>query len=211
MWIKWVLQNIKWLTLIVAIILLGMSIRTCTRIGNYKDTISRLEGNVIARDIAMVQMVNDYGDTITSMQITELTKNELLNSNNIKINELTNKVKQQGVKIKNLEYQLGIELGFESDTVVVISIDTIDRTIVQYVDSIFIGDFKLIRKQDVDVLKSKYSITYTPILYISISHYKEGKWKLRNLFHKRDIRYKVSVSSSDNMLKPKDITIIKVN
>lgn len=206
-------QLSSYVKLLITLIIIGViffAVLTIIKSIGYKDTIARLQGNIIANDIGMMQMINDYGDTITSMQITQLTKDELLTTNNIKINELTDKIKQQNVKIKNLEYALGIELGFESDTVVVISIDTVDRLITQYVDSIFIGDFKLIRKQNINVLKSKYTISYTPTLYVAISHYKIGKWKLKNILHKRDIGYKVTVTSSDKMLKPKDITIVKL-
>jgi hypothetical protein len=180
----------------------------------YKETIRRLEHNELVGNINTKIWTNKYGEVVAEGLAREMTNNEIINSKNKSINILTDKVKQQGIKIKNVEYQLSIALGLSIDTLIITKHDTIikdGKVIVNNVDNLTIGDFKLVRTQQVNTNNSHYEISYTPTLYISISHYKEGKWRLRNLFHKRDVRYKATITTSDSLLKPKEIIVIKAN
>lgn len=179
----------------------------------YKTTIDRLEYNTKVSDTKLKVWTNKFGDVVVEKSALMLTQNEFRNSTNETINTLKSKLEANGVKIKKLEYALSVETDFNADSIVPIITDTLHTNdsvfIVQRLDSLTIGDFKLIRVELNNA--SHYNISYKPTLYIGISHYKDGKWRLRNLFHKRDIRYKVIISSSDKMLKPKDIQIIKID
>jgi len=202
---KYVISGIVIILIIVGIVMYFTS--------KYRATIDRLEYNVKVNDTKVKVWTNKFGEVVAEKSALMLTQNEFKNSTNEKIETLKSKLKANDVKIKNLEYALSVEVGFDADSIVPIITDTLRINdsvfVVQRLDSLVIGDFKLTRYEINNT--SDYKITYKPTLYIAISHYKNGKWKLRNLFHRRDIRYKATVSSSDDMLKPKDIQIIKVN
>lgn len=184
-----------------------LSIKSCNK---KNSVINRLNNNIKANEIGITYWKNKYGTIISTSMVKEVTTKELLKSKDSKVKELLDKVSKQSVKIKNLEYILNIETGLQIDTLTEIRIDTVDRYITNYIDSLSIGDFHLKRIQQVGTLTSKYKIEYTPTLFVSVEHYKDGKWKLRNLFHRRDIRYKVNVNTSDNLLKPHEVTILKI-
>jgi len=137
----------------------------------------------------------------------------ILATKDVQIQTMTEKARRQGLKIKDLEYLVSIGGDFNMDSIVPIVLDTVHftRDNYIYIDSISVGDFRLKRTQAINSLESHYNINYTPTLYLSISHYKDGPWRVRNIFHKRDIRYRATITSSDNLLKPKELKIIKVD
>lgn len=165
-------------------------------------------------DIAKGQIIhwtNDSKQEVYAREALELKANELSNAADSSIQLLTKIIRQQGVKIKNLDYELSIESGLQIDTITNVRVDTVNRIIQQYVDSIEIGDLHIKHLLFLKGAgyKGRFIASYTPTLYVSLSSYKD-KWKLMNLFHKRDVKYKCLVTTSDSLLKPKAIEVIKL-
>ena len=211
-WIIGLIRNIKIIPLVTGIATALLLISIYLNIGmRYKREINRLQFNLKVSNVGTTIWKNKFNDFVAEASASQMKLGEIIKSNNEEIQTLVTKSKQQGIKIKNLEYLVSIGSDFNMDSIVPIVLDTVHftRDNYIYIDSISVGDFRLKRTQLINSLESHYNISYTPTLYLSISHYKDGNWKLRNIFHKRDIRYKATVSSSDNLLKPSNIQIIK--
>ena len=196
--------------LIVAVVTLSVAFAVALgRIHTLHTTIATLNNNITVMGEHTKFRIDKQGKTIAERNALELTSEQLRNSSDSTIQVLNKNIANQGVKIKNLEYAISVKTGMRIDTTVITRIDSVDRLHIQYIDTLNIGDFHLRRSQEVGHMESKYAITYTPTLYITIERYKEGSWRIRNLFHRRPIRYKTTINSSDKLLAPKEILIVK--
>lgn len=152
---------------------------------------------------------DEYGRTITDLKVLTVNYTTLANSSDAKIQKLLKTTKDQDIKLKNINYLLSIESGLQIDTTVITRVDTVSELIIQRLDSLEIGSFKL-RRIQLNDFNPKYKISYTPTLTATIYDYKIGHWKLKNLFIKRPIGYKLNIVASDSLLKPTDVKIFKL-
>jgi len=200
----------------ILIVLLGVAILSIVllnrRANKLRDDAERMSFNFSIANQQITRWRTVEGNYVARQEALELKAKELEKVKDSSIIALHNIIKKQGVKVKNLEYELSIESGLQIDTIVEVKVDTIDRYIRQMIDSIEIGDLKLRHMLFLkgDKYYGKFTASYTPTLYVGISTYKDA-WRFKNIFHRRDVKYQCIVTTSDSLLKPKSMQIIKLD
>jgi len=178
---------------------------------NKAKTITSLKQTVASQTLHNHLWRNNFNELVLTSAVSFKSLKELKKSSDSTIKKLVNNNSRLNNKLKNTEYLLDIALGMKVDTNVVVQKVYINDTLYKEIDSLQIASFTLVRLKYSNELTAKYEITYKPELFISINHYKDGKWRLRNLFVKRDVIYKVDVKANDDILQPASLTVVKVN
>jgi hypothetical protein len=193
------------------IILFGTIASLIYQVTILKESNDRIAGNYLALSTDLKVLKLDNERTLYRIGEEVLTNRELSNSRDAEVLNLLSTIKELNIKQKNLIQLLKLESNSTHDTTVVVKVDTIPgTTIVRELDSLTIGKLHIKRiKLSTDNI-AKYKVVYNPTLTIIVHEEKIGKWKLRNLFHKREKETLVDVISDDELLKFTKLRAIKV-
>lgn len=208
--ISTLLNKVQKVMLLVIIVLLSIvwilvgSLQRSAKINNLKEqTIQSYKHNSV--------LWKDKNNKLTITSAIQFhTIQSLKKTTDSTILSLINKNKAIGNKLKHTEYLLNVQLGVNIDTVTKVQYFYVTDTTYVEIDSLQIQTLTIKRFKNSNSDIARYSIKYNPELFISINHYKEGNWKLKNLFVKRPIIYKVDLQTNDSILKPRNLTVVKL-
>ena len=195
--------------IVIAILLIVIAIMAFTTISN-KRIAKQNKANVsyLLSSVEQWKSINGKQGATVKQQI--YTVQQLKHSTNETINQLVSENKRIGNKLRKTEAMIGIVSELAIDTIVVPQIFIVNDTTFLEIDSLRIESFELIRNKYSNDSIAKYKINYRPHLMIFIERYKEGKWRLVNLWKWRPVLYKLDVVSNDTILKPANVTYITV-
>jgi hypothetical protein len=202
------IKTIIAILVIVFVILIAWLVMT--NIAQRKE-IKRGKSNTSYLLSSVEQWKNINGNYVATAKQQVFTIKQLKHSTNVEINKLLADNKSLGNKLRKTEALIGIDSELSIDTVVQTVIHFVNDTTFIEIDSLQIESLRIVRNKIVGDDLAKYSIRYNPVLTVVIEDYKEGRWKIRNIWSWRPKLYKIDVMSSDSILKPRNVTYLKID
>ena len=195
------------ITIVVILLFVGIATFVIKRYSKIQDS--------LRRDIASLTVNSElwrtkYNDLVITSAVKVQSISEAKNTSDSTIKKLVTENTKLGNKLKRTEYLLGLQMGIDIDTIVTTKTVYLNDTTFIEIDSLQINTLKIIRNKLSSNDTAKYHIEYKPELFVSINWYKDGKWRLRNIFIPRTRIYKVDVKANDDILKPSKLTVIKI-
>jgi len=191
--------------MLIVTIIVGMRI-----IKNLETEKAIAEKNYTASKLQTSYWKTQYGDKIARGYQEELTVKQVLSSKDKEINALVNKAKSLNIKIRRLEYMLGIQSDTIIDTVSVPVIIRINDTIYKEIDSLTIGKLEIKRVKISNDTIATWKVHYNPTIYAYLYWEKEGKWKPINVIKPRQKLYFADIVTDDKLINVKSVKLIKL-
>lgn len=214
------LSKLKFIHVLIAILLLCIiTIIFISRLYiKEKHNRIRINNNLESYQEVTKTTINSLGNTVAERNVMYYKTKEINRSQAIEIQDLKEQLQQNNIKLNRTSDLYRTQLEINKNLTSTVYYDTIytffdDST--QFQTNVFERDtariqtLTIIREFNLLSDKADYKVSYNPILYTAVDKYKEGDWKLKNLFVWRDWQYKVNVWSNDSILKPTDIIYIK--
>lgn len=216
--IKTLLSQIKLKHILILVAIAGMVLAFIfyNRAKKFKEEAEIKQNNLEAYQESTKIQYTAFGKALAERNIMYYTTKELNNSQAEEIKDLRNIAREANIKINRTESLLRTQISINEQLKSKVHIDEVptsagDSTTVTYIerDTAIIQTLKIIREYTFGADSADYDVSYHPILYVLVDRYKEGNWKIKNLFRWRDWQYKVNVISNDSILKPEDVIYIK--
>jgi len=137
------------------------------------------------------------GNYAASVRELQLSKEQLKSSSDKRINDLIVAVDNMDIKLKNVSTIMSAQATMIANFKVKIVHDTI-------VNGVFFHEWEKYKSRNLEVIRhliridsAEYNYKYHNSLYAAISSFKDGKWKIKNIFTPRRIINKLSITSDD--------------
>lgn len=153
------------------------------------------------------------GEIVAEAQARLLKSQEIIDSKEKKIQELVEYADKLNLKVKDLEFMISIAIDttVHHDTKPII-IHEPGTTAYKEYDTLRIDSSYIYRLYDSKDSLAHYSIHLGGSLFVYFDDsQKEGKWKLVNLFKKRETHPIVTVTSNNSLLNLKDVKMVVVD
>jgi hypothetical protein len=190
--------------LIIKVTLITVALLLCIAtffyVKSLLNDISKYSNNYNAQVQATIFWQAKSGERVARTQAIILSKNEIINSKDIEIKALTSEYKNLGLKNRKLVAMLSIKADTIFNTTVKSDTVRISKNVLVVIDSLSIGDLHIKRVQDLATLDARYTVKYSPTIYVYVSWSKEDKWRLINLIIPRKKTYFVDVITKDKLI-----------
>ena len=203
--LKFVLKN--WLYFAFGLVLSGLFVTYNTMV---KERAAKVlaQNNFTSLSKGTTVWQTRAGNYAASVRELQLSKDQLKSSTDVRINELLKSVSDMGIKVKDASTIISAQGTIIANFKARIVHDTI-------VGSVFYHEWERFKSPNLEVIRhlitidsAQYEYKYHNKLYAAISSFKDGKWKLKNIFTPRRIINKLSITSNDPNYKLDSVYMI---
>lgn len=200
------------LLLVMAVVILSMRWRAA-----HKEK-ERVISNIAAMSTETKILLNNDSITIAEKDRLLLTQDEIIDNQDLSIQALVSNLKSNNIKLKNTESALFAQIVLNKslkskvtiDTVYSeLSLDSIPQMNLVERDTASIGSLQIIRAYVLGADSADYKVSYSPKVYVTISTYKDGKWKVKNIWKWRTKVTKATVNTDDKFFSPTEVLYIE--
>ena len=168
------------------------------------------QSNYVAVDNGTKTFTTKLGNLAATVNALQLSNEQLASSNNKHIQELVNANTDMGNKIKTTNTLIaGYGKIIDNFTTHVIHDTIIAGKKYKDFESYTTKNLNLTRMLLLNSDSAKYLYDYHNRLFASISTFKVGNWKLINLFVKRKVDSKLTITSDDKLYKIDSLILIQ--
>lgn len=200
------------LLLVMAVVILSMRWRAA-----HKEK-ERVISNIAAMSTETKILLNNDSITIAEKDRLLLTQDEIIDNQDLSIQALVSNLKSNNIKLKNTESALFAQIVLNKslkskvtiDTVYSeLSLDSIPQMNLVERDTASVGSLQIIRAYVLGADSADYKVSYSPKVYVTISTYKDGTWKVKNIWKWRRKITKATVNTDDKFFSPTEVLYIE--